>query len=71
MTVFPEMPHLETAEIVDGREIRRLKEDHATVINCCLGWSLLIVVKAGYETDGATVSLSAGSDNIISKIQRY
>ena len=60
---------MEAAGTQDGREIRRLTEDHVTVLNYCLGWSLVILVKAGYETDGATVSLAVVSDNIIGQIK--
>lgn len=69
MTVFPETPRMEAAGTKDGREMRRLTEDHVTVLNYCLGWSLVIVVKARYETDGATVSLTGGSDNTIGQMK--
>ena len=69
MTVFPETPRMEAAGTQDGREMRRLTEDHVTVLNYCLGWSLVLVVKAGYETDGATVSLAVGSDKSVSQIK--
>ena len=58
MTVFPEHPRLVKAPPQDGFEMRRLAEDHVTSVKFWLGWSVMVIVKAGYETDGATVSLS-------------
>lgn len=55
MTIFPEQPKLEAAEPKDGKEMRRLVEDHITAVKVIFGWSLIIVVKAGYKTDGASV----------------
>ena len=55
MTIFPEQPHLEKVESKDGREMRRLAEDHVTFVSIGLGWSLEIYQKAGFETDGASI----------------
>lgn len=55
MTVFPQPPKLEPVANTGGGEIRRLTEDHATYIYLPFGRSLEIIVKAGYETDGASV----------------
>ena len=78
MSIFPEHPRLETAPPKDGREMRRLVEDHVTFVKFCLGWSLMIVVKAGYETDGASVTISStamdderNADQIKSLIRKY
>ena len=58
MTQFPSYPKFESAPSKDGVEMRRLKEDYLTVVKFPFGWSLEVLVKKGYETDGATVSLS-------------
>ena len=78
MTVFPEHPRLVKAPPQDGFEMRRLAEDHVTFVKFWLGWSLMVVVKAGYETDGATVSISKAisivgktCDQIKSLIEKY
>lgn len=49
-----------SAEPKDGVEMRCLTEDHVTPVKFIFGWSLLVVVKAGYVTDGATVSIANG-----------
>ena len=58
MTIFPEHPHIEKAEPKNGKEMRRLVEDHVTFVKFYLGWSLMVIVKAGYITDGASVPFS-------------
>lgn len=60
---------MKAAGIKDGREMRCLTEDHVTVLDYWFGWSLVIVVKAGYETDGATVSLALGNDKTVEQVK--
>ena len=62
MTVFPEIPRLGDAEIIDGQEFRRLEEDHLTFIEFWFGWSLEVIVRKGYLTDGASVPKNIFSD---------
>ena len=78
MTIFPEHPYLIMSNPNDGIEMRRLAEDHLTIVKVIFGWSLMILVKAGYETDGATVSLSkaiqignSGAEQVQKLIEHY
>lgn len=55
MTVFPEAPKLEKVSTLRAREMRCLAEDHLTYVKMPFGFSLEILIKAGYLTDGASV----------------
>lgn len=55
MTVFPEAPKLEKVSTFRAREMRCLVEDHLTYVKMPFGFSLEILIKAGFLTDGASV----------------
>ena len=58
MTFFPSVPKFDNPQIIGGVEYRSLSEDHVTYVPIMFGWSLEVVIKAGFKTDGATVSIS-------------
>ena len=53
MTISPDHPNL--IAIDDTDTTRRLVEPHLTFVNVGFGYSLKILLKAGFETDGASV----------------
>lgn len=55
MTVFPEAPKLKKVSTLRAREMRCLAEDHLTYVKMPFGFSLEILIKAGFLTDGASV----------------
>lgn len=53
MTIAPQQPIL---TVIEGKNnLRKLTEDHLTFIKVGFGYSLEVLIKAGYETDGATI----------------
>lgn len=62
MTIAPEAPRLLP---IEGNEAyRRLVEDHLTYIRVGFGYSLRVLIKAGYETDGASIPSQLMADDI-------
>ena len=53
MTIAPQQPIL--TPIAGKGNLRTLVEDHLTFVKVGFGYSLEVLIKAGYETDGATI----------------
>ena len=53
MTIAPESPKLVPIEGKSGT--KRLAEDHLTFVKVGFGYSIEVLIKNGYETDGATI----------------
>lgn len=70
MTLAPQPPVLVPIEGDSSR--KRLAEDHLTFIKVGFGYSLEILVRAGYETDGATIPTNIVDDWFYGKkIEEY
>lgn len=53
MTISPQPPNLVP---IEGKEkFKRLAEDHLTYVKVGFGYSLKVLIKAGFETDGASI----------------
>lgn len=53
MTISPQAPHL--VQLSEKSRYRRLTEDHLTFVKVGFGYSLQILIREGYETDGASI----------------
>lgn len=51
MTIFPQAPNLTEGQ----RGLMVLQEPHLTIVKLGLGFSLIVLIDKGFETDGATV----------------
>lgn len=65
MTVSPQAPCLAPSSSSDNHRV--LTEDHLTFIKGSLGFSVMVLIKKGYETDGASVPTSLTEDDTYGK----
>lgn len=64
MTVFPQMPNLSDP---NEKGLATLLEPHLTFVPIGLGYSLMVYIKDGYKTDGASVPREELEDSKIAK----
>lgn len=64
MTFFPQRPNL----LIDNETgIATLQESHLTIVKMWLGYSLMVYIKPGFKTDGASVPKEDLENNALTK----